>query len=417
MKFSQLITKTRKEAPADETAKNAITLIRAGYVHKEMAGVYSWLPLGLRVLENINQVIREEMNAIGGQELRLTGLQDPEVWKASGRWNDDVCDVWFRTELKSGTMLGLGPTHEEPLVRAMQPYLTSYRDLPKMAYQIQTKYRNELRAKSGVMRGREFLMKDLYSFARNEDEHNQLYDAISDAYAKVYNRLGIGDKTYKTFASGGMFAKYSHEFQTICDAGEDVIYIDEKRQLAINQEVYNDEVLAELGVKKEDLKQCNAAEVGNIFTLRDKYSSPLGMLFVDDDGVEKPVFMGSYGIGPSRLVGVITELLADERGLVWPANIAPFRVHLVSLGKDDIVHKAADELYNSLSDQGYDVLWDDRDASAGEKFADADLIGIPTRIIVSQKTLESGALEVRDRKTGEEMHLGLHELKKYLASQ
>ena len=412
MRVSQLITKTRKDAPADETAKNAQLLIKAGYVHKEMAGVYTYLPLGLKVLENINQVIREEMDAIGGQELRLTALQDPEVWQTSGRWDDEVCDVWFRTELKNSTILGLAPTHEEPLVRAMKPFISSYRDLPKMGYQIQTKFRNELRAKSGVMRGREFVMKDLYSFSKDEAEHQKLYDIISDAYLKVYNRLGIGASTYKTFASGGMFAKYSHEFQTICDAGEDIVYVDEVKKLAINEEVFNDEVLAELGVKKEDCIQKKAAEVGNIFTLGEKYSAPLGLTYADENGDEHNVFMGSYGIGPTRLVGVIAELTGDDSGLNWPKQIAPYRAHIVSLGADEAVLADAKRLHDTLLEAGIEALWDDRDVSAGEKFADADLMGMPYRIVVSKKTLESTTYEMKVRKTGEVQYLNESDLQK-----
>lgn len=415
MRFSQLVTKTRKEAPSDETAKNAQLLIRAGYVHKEMAGVYTYLPLGLRVLENINQVIREEMNAIGANEMRLTGLQDPGVWQASGRWDDEVCDVWFKTRMKNDTELGLGPTHEEPITNALKPYMTSYKDLPKLAYQIQTKFRNELRAKSGVMRGREFVMKDLYSFSKDEQEHNEQYEMIQKAYVKVYDRLGIGESTYLTFASGGMFAKYSHEFQTVCDAGEDIVYIDESKKLAINQEVLTDEVLAELGVDRANLVEKKAAEVGNIFTLRDKYSAPLKMNYIAEDGTEHAVFMGSYGIGPSRLVGVITELLADDAGLVWPQSIAPYPAHLVVLGVEQEVIEAADQLYDDLMAAGIEVLYDDRDERAGQKFADADLMGMPYRIVIGKKSLESGTFELKERSSGSEKNVTKEELIKLLA--
>ncbi len=414
MRISQLITKTRKEAPADETAKNAIALIRAGYVHKEMAGVYTWLPLGLRVLENISQVIREEMNAVGAQELRLTALQDPEIWKATDRWDDNKVDVWFKTKLKNDSELGLGPTHEEPLVRAMRPFVSSYKDLPFMAYQIQTKFRNEIRAKSGVLRGREFLMKDLYSFARTEAEHSELYEKVANAYGKVYARLGIGEQTFKTFASGGMFSQYSHEYQTVCEAGEDTIYLDRKKKIAINEEVYNDEVIADLGLVREDLEEVKGCEVGNIFTLKDKFSAPLGLTFVDENDQEKNVLMGCYGIGPSRLVGVITELLSDDKGLVWPKEISPFSVHICSLGVDEQVISEAQKLYDVLNRAGVDVLWDERDVSAGEKFADADLIGIPVRTVVSKKTIEAGKFEIKDRITGEMSALTTEELIKAL---
>jgi prolyl-tRNA synthetase len=412
MKVSKLFTKTKKEAPADEVSKNAQLLIRAGYIHKEMAGVYTFLPLGLKVLENINQIIRDEMDAIGGQELRLTTLQDPEIWKATDRWDDEKVDVWFKTKLKNDTELGLGPTHEEPLVRAVTSYVSSYKDLPFMAYQIQTKFRNETRAKSGVMRGREFLMKDLYTFARTDEEHEKLYEVVAQAYIKVFDRLGIGHETFKTFASGGMFSQYSHEYQTVCEAGEDTIYLDRKKGIAVNDEVYNDQVLEDLGLNKDELEEVHAAEVGNIFTLKDKFSKPLGLTFVDENDQEQNVLMGCYGIGPSRLVGVITELLGDDKGLVWPVDIAPFKVYLVRLGEEPTVIEAADKLYKELTDAGVAVLYDDRDARAGEKFADADLLGIPYRVVVSQKTLAEQKVELKKRTETEVKLVSEADLKK-----
>lgn len=404
MRISELFTKTRKEAPADEVSKNAQLLIRAGFIHKEMAGVYTFLPLGLRVLENICQVIREEMNSAGGQELKLTTLQDPEIWQKTDRWDDKKVDVWFKTKLKNGSELGLGPTHEEPLVRALKPFISSYKDLPFLAYQIQTKFRNETRAKSGVMRTREFLMKDLYSFAKSEKEHDEIYKKFIDIYNKVFKRLGIGDQTFLTFASGGMFSQFSHEFQTVCEAGEDTIYLDRKKGIAVNEEVNNDQVLADLGLKRENLEMVRAAEVGNIFTLKDKFSSPFGLTYVAENGENQNVLMGCYGIGPSRLVGVIAELLGDEKGLVWPANIAPALVYLARLGEEKQVVKSANEVYEHLTELGVSVLYDDRDERAGAKFADADLMGIPYRVVVSQKTVDSGNFEIKSR-TGKDSQL------------
>ncbi|HUQ29969.1 MAG TPA: aminoacyl--tRNA ligase-related protein [Candidatus Paceibacterota bacterium] len=402
MRQSNLFSKTRKHAPSDEVSKNAQLLIRAGYVHKEMAGVYSFLPLGLRVLNNIINIIRREMNAIGGQELLMTALQDRELWSRTDRWDDAKVDNWFKTEFKSGGQTGLAITHEEPLTRIMSEHISSYRDLPTSAYQFQTKFRNELRAKSGVMRGKEFLMKDLYSFSRDEKEHQEFYAKAREAYVRVFDALGIGDRTYVTFASGGIFAPFSEEFQTVSDAGEDLIYIDEAKKIAVNKEVLNDETLAQLDLDRSKLVEKKAIEVGNIFTLGTRFSEPLGLSYQDQDGTKKPVFMGSYGIGPTRLVGIIVELLADEKGLVWPKAVAPFQVHLVSLGQaGDDVSKAADALYADLQKAGVDVLYDDRDLRAGEKFADSDLLGIPTRIVVGKKTLESGEYEVVDRATGE----------------
>lgn len=396
MKVSQLFTKTRKEYPKDEVSQNAQLLIRGGYIHKEMAGVYTYLPLGLKTLNNIVQIIREEMNAIGGQEINMTTLQQKESWEASGRWNDDVMDVWFKTKLANGTELGLAPTHEEPLTAIMKNYISSYKDLPFSTYQFQVKFRNELRSKSGLMRGREFLMKDLYSFSRDKAEHDEFYEKCAQAYMQVYKRLGIGDITYRTFASGGSFSKYSDEFQTLSEVGEDKIYVHEGKNIAINEEVMNDEVLNDIGVKREELVEKTAVEVGNIFTLGTKYSEAIDLQYKDENGVEKYVFMGSYGIGPSRIMGLIAEHFADDKGLVWPENIAPYKVYLCSLGDGEIA-KSADDLYQKLLDDGIDVLYDDRDVRAGEKFNDADLLGIPYRLVLSNKTIQESSVEIKKR--------------------
>lgn len=402
MRQSKLFTKTRKEAPKDEVSKNAQLLIRAGYIHKEMAGVYSFLPLGLRVIENINNIIREEMDGIGGQEVFMSALQDPELWKKTDRWNDEVVDVWFKSKLKAGGDVGFAWTHEEMITRILSSYVRSYKDLPLYTYHIQNKFRNEVRAKSGIMRTREFLMKDLYSFSRTEEEHNQFYTESAEAYTRIFNRLGIGDKTYKTFASGGAFTKFSHEFQTLSDAGEDIVYVNEEKSIAVNEEVLADADLTELGVTRDELEKRKSIEVGNIFSLGTKFSEALELKYTDEKGDEKPVIMGSYGIGPARAMGTVVELLSDEKGIVWPEEIAPFKIHLVEIGGDDEkVRMYADDLYKKLTDAGIEVLYDDRDARAGEKFADSDLIGIPTRIVVSKKTLEANTVEKTDRKTGE----------------
>ena len=399
MRQSDLLGKTRKDAPKDEEAKNAQLLIRAGFVHKEMAGAYTFLPLGWNVLQKIETIIKEEMNAIGGQEMHLTALQNKSAWEASGRWSDEVLDVWFKTQLKAGGDVGLATTHEEPLTDLLTDHIASHRDLPKYTYQIQTKFRNELRAKSGLLRGREFRMKDLYSFSKTEEEHESFYEKAKQAYKNVFARLGIGERTFVTFASGGSFAEFSHEFQMVTDAGEDTIYVDEEKGIAVNEEVYTDEVLAKLDLKKEDLKEMKAVEVGNIFSLGTRFSDPLKLVYKNEAGESEPVVMGSYGIGSSRLVGAIAEALSDEKGLVWPSAIAPYDIHLIQL--QDEVAKDAEALYNKLIEKGYSVLWDDREKSAGEKFADADLIGIPKRVVVSKRGIESGLYEVVDRSTGE----------------
>ncbi len=399
MRVTNVFTKTLKQAPSDEVAKNAQLLIRAGFIYKEMAGVYTYLPLGKRVLENITQIIREEMNAIGGNEISLTALQSSETWKLSGRWSDDVMDVWFKTSLANGTELGLAPTHEEPLTKLMKNYIHSYKDLPVYPYQFQIKFRNELRSKSGLMRGREFWMKDLYSFSRNQQEHEVFYEKASEAYLRIFDRLGLGEGTYKTFASGGSFAKFSHEFQTVSPVGEDTIYIHKEKGIAINEEVYTDEVLADLGIKKDELEEAKAVEVGNIFTLGERFSEPLGLTFADEGGAKKPVFMGSYGIGPSRLMGLIAEHFADEKGLVWPENVAPYQVYLVSIGD---VEDQATELYEKLTAAGVSVLYDDRKERPGAKFADAELIGLPHRVTISERLIAEGVVEYTSRQASEE---------------
>lgn len=405
MRLTKTFIKTLRDTPKDETANNGKLLLRAGYIHKEMAGVYDYLPMGLRVIENIKQIIREELNNIGCEELSLTALQNPEPWEKSGRFSDQEVDIWFKTELSAGGILGLAPTHEEPITELMKTYISSYKDLPIAVYQFQTKFRNELRAKSGIMRGREFLMKDLYSFHATEEDLDKFYTRVEQAYHKIFDRLGIGDCTFETFASGGIFSKYSHEFQTILPVGEDTIYYNSNKSVYINKEVYNDEVLKDLGVDGEEFKSTSAAEVGNIFKLKFKYSEPLGLKYIDDSNKQQTVYMGCYGIGVSRLMGVIAEKFADEKGLVWPESVAPYKYYLVGIGEAG--SQKAEELYSRNED---DILFDDRDKRPGEKFADAELMGIPYRVVVSDKTLEKNQAEVTNRATGEVKLMNLDEL-------
>jgi prolyl-tRNA synthetase len=307
-------------------------------------------------------------------------------------------DVWFKTNLKNGGEVGLGLTHEEPMTRIAKENISSYRDLPFSMYQFQTKFRNETRAKSGIMRTREFIMKDLYSFSKNEEEHNSFYEKSKVAYTKIFKRLGLGHLTYITFASGGMFSKYSHEFQTISSVGEDVIYVDEEKGIAINKEVYNDEVIASLGLSKDTLVEKNAVEVGNIFTLGTRFSEPLDLTYQDENGEKNLVVMGSYGIGPGRVMGTIVEALSDEKGIIWPESVAPFSVHLLVLGEDENVRSEANSIYEKLVNSGVEVLFDDRSGvTAGEKFADSDLIGIPLRAVVSSRSIEAGGIEIKKR--------------------
>lgn len=405
MRFSKSFVKTLRTAPKDETARGAQFLSRAGYVHKELAGIYDYLPLGLRVLENIKAIIRDELNQIGCQEILMSSLQNPEPWQKTDRWDIEKMDIWFKTELAAGGELGLAPTHEEPVTKMLKSYISSYKDLPIYVYQFQTKFRNELRAKSGIMRGREFLMKDLYSFSTTEEEHDAFYHQVEIAYKNIFDRLGIGADTFQTFASGGVFSKYSHEFQTLTGIGEDTIYYNADKSVVLNEEVLNDEVLAELGVKREDLQSTKAAEIGNIFTLKTKYSAPLDLAFNDKDGQRKTVLMGCYGIGVSRVMGVIAEKFCDNRGLIWPEQIAPYKYYLIGIGEEGT--KQADALYQDHEDA---VFYDDRDLRPGEKFADAELMGMPYRVVISDKTLATGQAEITDRATGESKMVSLSEI-------
>lgn len=411
MRQSKLYTKTRKEAPSDEVSKNAILLTRAGYIHKEMAGVYTFLPLGLRVLKKIEDIIRHHMNTVGN-EILMPSLSPEERWSATGRL--DSIDVLMKTvpandasKERSSNSYVLNPTHEDVITPIAKEMTRSYRDLPMSLYQIQTKFRNEARAKSGILRGREFRMKDLYSFHKDQDDLMKFYDNMKTVYTNVFRDVGIGDDTFLTIASGGDFTKnFSHEFQTLTEAGEDLIYVDRKNKIAYNKEVVTPENAAKLNVDFEKLEQIKACEVGNIFPLDTRFSNALNYVYTDEDGTQKPIYMGSYGIGPSRLMGVVTEKLADEKGLVWPVSIAPFSLHLLILSKekDSEAYKLAEEIYTTLVSRGVEVLFDDREVNAGEKFADSDLIGIPMRAVISDKSIEKGGIEIKER-TASEGHI------------
>lgn len=404
MKRSESFIKTLKEAPSDEVSRSAQLLLRAGYIYKEMAGVYDFLPMGRKVLNNIIEVIREEMLALGGQEVEMSSLQPKDVWEKTNRWDDNVVDDWFKTKLHAGGELGLALTHEEAFTNMLRTYVSSYKDLPLYVFQFQKKFRNELRAKSGIMRTREFIMKDLYSFCTDKAQHDVFYEKVADSYIRIFKRLGIGDSTYRTFASGGSFSKFSDEFQTLCDAGEDIIYIDHEKNIAINEEVYNEDTFKMLDIDPKKLDKQKASEVGNIFTLGTKYSDALGLEFNDEDGKRKPVFMGSYGIGPARTMGVIAEKTCDDKGLCWPEQIAPYKYYLIGIGEQGIAE--AEKLY-AINPECF--IFDDRtNVRNGEKFADAELMGIPYRVVVSDKTLAKKQIEILDRKNNETKLLTLN---------
>lgn len=393
--------------PKDEASFNAQALIRAGFVDKLAAGVYSFLPLGWRVVNKIQNIIREEMTAIDGQEINMPSLAPKENWQATGRF--ETLDVLFKLAGSDDKEYVLNPTHEEVVTPLAKKFIYSYRELPMAVFQIQNKFRNEKRAKSGLLRGREFLMKDLYSFHANQEDLDVYYEKAIIAYQNIFKRFGLGDKTYLTFASGGSFSKYSHEFQTLTEAGEDIIYTCEACKMAVNKEIIDDQdTCPKCGNK--DLQEAKAVEAGNIFKLGTKYSEPFDLKYQDSDGDKKTVIMGCYGLGISRALGTIVEVCHDEKGIIWPEEVAPFKIHLLALNENE----EAEKIYTSLTAAGLEVLYDDRDLSAGEKFADADLIGCPYRVVISKKSLAAGGAEVKKRAEDGAKTVSLTELVNYV---
>lgn len=392
MRYSKLFSKTSKSVSHDADSANAKFLVQGGFVHREAAGVYSYLPLGLKVLRNIEQIIREEMEAVGGQEILMSVLHPKENWIKTDRW--DAMDVLFKLKGAGDKEYALGPTHEEIVTPLVQDYVFSYKNLPTAVFQIQSKFRNEPRAKSGVLRGREFSMKDLYSFHADQADLDRYYDEVKDAYFKVFRRLGFDPAiTYITYASGGAFSKYSHEYQVISDVGEDHVFTCEKCRVAVNREILDDQNTCP-ECDNADLVEKKGIEVGNIFKLGTKFSDAFKFKYTDESGKLSPVVMGCYGIGPSRIMGALVEVFHDEAGIMWPKSVAPYQVHLVALGDSAA---EADKLYEDLQAAGVSVLYDDRDERAGAKFADADLIGLPLRIVISSRTLEKGNVEWKER--------------------
>lgn len=398
MRQSELFVKTLREAPKDEESANAKLLLRAGFADKLMAGVYTFLPLGLRVMNKIETVIREEMSAIGGQEISMPALQPKELWQTTGRWESFEALYKVVSHFKE-TQYALGPTHEEVVVPLAKKFILSYKDLPFSVYQIQTKFRDEARPKSGLLRGREFKMKDLYSYHAGPEDLLRYYETAKKAYSKVFKRLGL--KTLIVEASGGTFSKYSHEFQVLSPSGEDIIYHCVKGDFAKNKEIIEPKLLKEIEAGKgrcpecgDKLKSSTGIEVGNIFQLNTKYSDPFGLKYKDEKGSEEQVYMGCYGIGVSRLLGTIAEIFHDEKGLAWPEQVAPFKIHLIELNG-----ASAKKLYEELTKKGVEVLYDDRNVSAGTKLADADLIGLPYRAVVSPKTGKKIELKARNSAT------------------
>jgi prolyl-tRNA synthetase len=385
---SQLFTKTIKEAPKDEVSVNANLLTRAGFIYKNSAGIYSFLPLGLRVIQKIGSIIREEMNTIGGQEIFMTALHDKHYLQATGRWDVDV--IFKVAEGEKEPTFNLSWTHEEIIAEIAAKYISSYKDLPFSVYQIQTKFRNEPRAKSGLLRGREFLMKDLYSFHTSQEDLFKYYNQVAESYKKIFKRCGL--ESIYTLAAGGDFTlSNTHEFQVLCDEGEDVIFVCEKCGYSENKEITKLQDGSKCPKCGGLIKEKKSIEVGNIFPLGTKYSEAFDLKFSDERGAKKYVVMGSYGIGLSRVMGTVVEKFYDEKGIIWPKEIAPFKIYLIE------INGSAKKIYDDLAGAGIEVLYDDREKTAGEKFADADLIGIPLRIVVSEKTLKEDSVEIKER--------------------
>jgi len=392
MRQSQLFYKTLKDVPKDEVSINAQLLIRAGFIAKVGAGIYNFLPLGFRVLKKIEAIIRREMEAIGGQEILMPSLHPKEFWEKTGRW-ETYEDLYKLKDNKKD--FALGPTHEEIVVPLAKNLIQSYQDLPLYLFQIQTKFRNEKRVKSGLLRVKEFAMKDLYSFHSDEKDLDGYYEKVKAAYFRIFKQAGLAKETFLTYASGGTFSKYSHEFQVLTPAGEDIIYICDNCQQAINREIKGETAKCP-NCGKQSFKEEKAVEVGNIFKLKTKYSEPFSLKYVDRGGREKTVVMGCYGIGLGRLMGAVVEVFHDEKGIIWPATIAPFKVHLLALTGEK-VRRAAEKLYQTLTDKKIEVLYDDREKSAGEKLVEADLIGLPLRLVISEMTLKEKSIEVKKR--------------------
>jgi prolyl-tRNA synthetase len=398
MRYSKVFSRATKSIPADSESINARLLVQAGFVDQEMAGVYTWLPLGLAVLRNVEQIVREEMNDLGASEIFMPSLQPKEYWDTTNRW--EGVDVLFKLKSQTGKDYALGCTHEEVVTPLVQKFVQSYKDLPMATYQINTKFRDELRAKSGVLRGREFRMKDMYSFHTTQEDLSAFYQQALKAYVRAYSRCGLQVKVVQ--ASGGVFTQnLSHEFQAITDAGEDVLIACDHCEFGENSEIATHKAGDECPMCKTTLVTTKGIEVGNIFDLGTKYSDAFKLEITNESGERQRVLMGCYGIGTSRLVGAIIESSHDEKGMIWPKSIAPALVHLVRIGEDAESVAAADGLYAELRKQGVSVFYDDRDATAGAKFADADLMGMPLRLTVSKRTLGTGSVEWKER-TSEE---------------
>lgn len=425
MRYSQLFGKTIRQAPKDEISANAKLLTRGGFVQKLAAGIYTLLPLGLRVVEKISQIVREEMNAIGGQEILMPSLHPKEIWQQSGRW-EILKGAMYQLKDSSKRDFGLGFTHEEIIVDLAKTFVKSWRDLPLYPYQIQEKFRDEPRPRSGLIRGRSFIMKDLYSLNADQKGLDDFYEKCAQAYAKIFERCGL--KTIRTKASGGVFTKeLTDEFQVLSDAGEDEIFYCPSGHFAENREITKKKEGDKCPLCDQKIKRSKAIEVGNIFKFGTVYAEKMNMYYTDEKGNKKPVYLGSYGVGITRTMAAVCEVSHDDTGIIWPKSIAPYQAQLIGISNQEIVISQAEEVYQELTKAGVEVLFDDRtdlpagrQVSAGEKFADCDLIGIPVRLVVSEKTLglRSGRagdkIEWKERKSDKTEILGLEQVVKKL---
>ena len=400
---SELFPKTRKEAPKEAESINHKLLVRAGFIDQLMAGSWTLLPLGWRVVSKINQIIREEINIIGGQELLMPLLHPKNIWNETGRW-EKAKEVMYQFKDSRQREYALSFTHEEIVMDLLRKNIKSYQDLPVAVYHFSTKFRNEPRARSGILRGREFLMKDLYSAHVSEKDLMDFYKKVIVAYSKIFKRLGFNFRVIET--GGGVFTdRNTHEFQVITDGGEDTIYYCDKCNWGENKEIFSGKAGQVCPkCKKGKVVESKAIEVGNIFPLGTWYAERMKVYYSDKDGKKKPVWFGSYGIGPTRVMGALVEVSHDEKGIIWFPQISPFDIHLIELPGA----KSAKSLYQKLTKAGIDILWDDREVGAGEKFTDADLIGIPVRLVVSDKT--GGKIEYKNRNKDDVSLLEMDEL-------
>lgn len=402
MRQSQLFPHTKREAPKDAESVNHKLLVRGGFMDQLMAGSWTLLPLGWRVVTKINQIIREEMNKVGAQEMLMPLLHPKNIWNETGRW-DKANEIMYKLKDSHDKEYALSFTHEEIVMDLLRKNISSYQDLPVAVYHFSTKFRNELRAKNGILRGREFMMKDLYSAHANEEDLMDYYEKVKSAYVEVFKRLKFDFRV--TEASGGVFTdKHTHEFQVLSEAGEDVIYYCDSCGWGANKEVF-DGGKGDIcpSCDKKTVKESKSIEVGNIFPLGTWYAERMKFFFMDKDGVKKPVWFGSYGIGPTRVMGTWVEVSHDNKGIIWNKEISPFAVHLIGL------NSKGEDIYKKLQESGIEVLFDDRNVPAGEKFADADLIGIPVRLVVSDKTGEK--IEYKERANNDAKLLNFEEIK------